>query len=144
MELDPLIKKSKKILESSEEIVAYSKDLKEMLEQLVIKTQLSHADSAFMCLVIFILSCFVGYYVVSKVIPSLHSPLMSVTNAISSVIIVAAIIATASGSFGMENLLGGIAVFFAAVNVVGGFVITQRMLTLITRSKDQSHHKDGV
>ena len=83
---------------------------------------------------IFILSIFVGYYVVWSVTPSLHTPLMSVTNAISSVIIVGAIIAAlASNSekiFEISNLFGFLAIILAAVNIFGGFLVTQRMLQM--------------
>ena len=81
---------------------------------------------------IFILSIFVGYYVVWSVTPSLHTPLMSVTNAISSVIIVGAIIAALAGStnniFEISNIFGFLAIILAAVNIFGGFLVTQRML----------------
>ena len=83
---------------------------------------------------IFILSIFVGYYVVWSVTPSLHTPLMSVTNAISSVIIVGAIIASLSGNseniFEISNIFGFLAIIFAAVNIFGGFLVTQRMLQM--------------
>ena len=80
---------------------------------------------------IFILSIFVGYYVVWSVTPSLHTPLMSVTNAISSVIIVGAIIAALASSsdsiFETSNLFGFLAIILAAVNIFGGFLVTQKM-----------------
>lgn len=79
---------------------------------------------------IFILSCFVGYYVIWKVTPALHTPLMSVTNAISSIIIIGALIATGSAITNTTNLLGSIAVFIASINIFGGFVVTQRMLRM--------------
>jgi len=88
---------------------------------------------------IFILSIFVGYYVVWSVTPSLHTPLMSVTNAISSVIIVGAIIAALSGSsesiFETSNLFGFLAIILAAVNIFGGFLVTQRMLQMYKKKK---------
>ncbi len=88
---------------------------------------------------IFILSIFVGYYVVWSVTPSLHTPLMSVTNAISSVIIVGAIIATLSGSsekiFETSNIFGFLAIILAAVNIFGGFLVTQRMLQMYKKKK---------
>ena len=88
---------------------------------------------------IFILSIFVGYYVVWSVTPSLHTPLMSVTNAISSVIIVGAIIAAAnlsSGtSFELSNMFGFVAIFLAAINIFGGFLVTQRMLKMYKKKK---------
>ena len=88
---------------------------------------------------IFILSIFIGYYVVWSVTPSLHTPLMSVTNAISSVIIVGAIIAALSGSsdkiFETSNIFGFLAIVLAAVNIFGGFLVTQRMLAMYKKKK---------
>ena len=88
---------------------------------------------------IFILSIFVGYYVVWSVTPSLHTPLMSVTNAISSVIIVGAIIAALAGSSGSvfetSNIFGFLAILLAAVNIFGGFLVTQRMLQMYKKKK---------
>ena len=88
---------------------------------------------------IFILSIFVGYYVVWSVTPSLHTPLMSVTNAISSVIIVGAIIAALSSStlsiFETSNIFGYLAIILAAVNIFGGFLVTQRMLQMYKKKK---------
>jgi len=83
---------------------------------------------------IFILSIFVGYYVVWSVTPSLHTPLMSVTNAISSVIIVGAIIAalaeTSQNIFNESSIFGYLAIILAAINIFGGFLVTQRMLDM--------------
>ena len=88
---------------------------------------------------IFILSIFVGYYVVWSVTPSLHTPLMSVTNAISSVIIVGAIVATSSLSsdvgFKLYNMFGFVAIVLAAINIFGGFLVTQRMLQMYKKRK---------
>ena len=88
---------------------------------------------------IFILSIFIGYYVVWSVTPSLHTPLMSVTNAISSVIIVGAIIAALAGDsfniFNNANIFGFLAIILAAVNIFGGFLVTQRMLSMYKKKK---------
>ena len=88
---------------------------------------------------IFILSIFLGYYVVWSVTPSLHTPLMSVTNAISSVIIVGAIIASLSGvsenTFEVSNIFGFLAIILAAINIFGGFLVTQRMLRMYKKKK---------
>ena len=88
---------------------------------------------------IFILSIFLGYYVVWSVTPSLHTPLMSVTNAISSVIIVGAIVASLSGVseniFEVSNIFGFLAIILAAVNIFGGFLVTQRMLQMYKKKK---------
>ena len=88
---------------------------------------------------IFILSIFIGYYVVWSVTPSLHTPLMSVTNAISSVIIVGAIIAALAASsedvFSISSIFGFVAIVLAAVNIFGGFLVTQRMLQMYKKKK---------
>jgi|TARA_B100001245_G_C22868981_1_gene417873 NAD(P) transhydrogenase subunit alpha len=88
---------------------------------------------------IFILSIFIGYYVVWSVTPSLHTPLMSVTNAISSVIIVGAIIASLAENseniFNTSNIFGFLAIILAAVNIFGGFLVTQRMLAMYKKKK---------
>ena len=86
-------------------------------------------------LTVFVLAVFVGYYVVWRVTPALHSPLMSVTNAISSVIIVGALIA--AGPFGVSfaKIMGFVAVTLAAVNIFGGFIVTQRMLQMFQKKR---------
>ena len=92
---------------------------------------------------IFVLAIFVGYYVVSSVTPALHTPLMSVTNAISSVIVVGALLAVAveaadaAGSSGhfLAKLLGFVALVMASVNIFGGFLVTQRMLAMYQKKK---------
>ena len=81
-------------------------------------------------LTIFVLAVFVGYYVVWSVTPALHTPLMSVTNAISSVIIVGALIAVGPDDVSLSKVFGFIAVALAAVNIFGGFMVTQRMLQM--------------
>ena len=82
---------------------------------------------------IFVLACFVGYFVVWSVTPALHTPLMSVTNAISSVIVVGALIAGASAEGGPAKWLGLAAVVLASINIFGGFLVTQRMLAMYRR-----------
>ena len=86
-------------------------------------------------LTIFALACFVGYYVVWRVTPALHSPLMSVTNAISSVIIVGALIAAGPVGISFPKVMGFVAVTLAAVNIFGGFIVTHRMLQMFQRKK---------
>ena len=84
-------------------------------------------------LAIFLMACFVGYYVVWNVTPALHSPLMGVTNAISSVIVVGAMLATGLGTSGWAIGFGFVAVLLASVNIFGGFVVTQRMLQMFKK-----------
>ena len=86
---------------------------------------------------IFVLAIFVGYHVVWAVTPALHTPLMSVTNAISSVVIVGALIAAGPEDVGIAKVLGFLAVTLAAVNIFGGFAVTQRMLGMYRR-RDQA------
>ncbi len=84
-------------------------------------------------LAVFLMACFVGYYVVWNVTPALHSPLMGVTNAISSVIIVGAMLATGLSDSGWAMAFGFIAVTLASVNIFGGFLVTQRMLSMFKK-----------
>jgi len=85
---------------------------------------------------IFVLACFVGYYVVWSVTPALHTPLMAVTNAISSVIIVGALIAGAAAGSTTSKWLGLVAIALASVNIFGGFAVTERMLAMY-KKKDR-------
>ena len=84
---------------------------------------------------IFVLAIFVGYFVVWSVTPALHTPLMAITNAISSVIIVGALIAVGPEPFSAAKVLGFVAMTLAAVNIFGGFVVTQRMLQMFRKKQ---------
>ena len=92
------------------------------------------ADPFLFLLTIFLLACFVGYYVVWNVTPALHSPLMGVTNAISSVIVVGAILAAGTADNWGARIFGFLAVTFASVNIFGGFLVTRRMLAMFQKS----------
>ena len=81
-------------------------------------------------LTVFVLACFVGYYVVWRVTPALHSPLMAVTNAVSSVIIVGALLAAGPVALTASKGMGLAAVVLASINIFGGFIVTQRMLAM--------------
>jgi NAD(P) transhydrogenase subunit alpha len=84
---------------------------------------------------VFVLAVFVGFYVVWSVTPALHSPLMAVTNAISSVIIVGALIAAGPLDMSFSKVMGFLAVVLASVNIFGGFIVTQRMLSMFKRKQ---------
>jgi NAD(P) transhydrogenase subunit alpha len=86
-------------------------------------------------LAIFVLAIFVGYYVVWSVTPALHTPLMAVTNAISSVIIVGALIAAGPEEVNLAKIFGFIAIVLASVNIFGGFLVTQRMLSMYKKKQ---------
>ena len=92
-------------------------------------------DHTVVNLTVFVLAVFVGYHVVWNVTPALHTPLMSVTNAISSVIIVGALLAAGSGTGDLSSILGTIAVGLAAINTFGGFLVSQRMLQMFKKKE---------
>lgn len=84
---------------------------------------------------VFVLACFVGFYVVWSVTPALHSPLLAVTNAISSVIIVGGLLAAGPAELEFSSLMGFLAVTLASVNIFGGFLVTQRMLAMFKKKQ---------
>lgn len=92
-----------------------------------------HESFVMMGFTIFVLACFVGYYVVWRVTPALHSPLMAITNAISSVIIVGALIASGPDNMSFSKIMGFIAVILASINIFGGFIVTRRMLSMFKK-----------
>ena len=94
----------------------------------------NHSSDVFVIgLTVFFLACIIGYYVVWSVTPALHSPLMGVTNAISSVIIVGAILAAGTEGYGISKIFGIIGVILASVNIFGGFIVTYRMLSMFRK-----------
>jgi NAD(P) transhydrogenase subunit alpha len=97
-------------------------------------------DPTVINLVVFVLAIFVGYHVIWNVTPALHTPLMSLTNAISSVILVGAILAAGASVLDLGSVMGVIAVALASVNVAGGFLVTQRMLEMF-KKKDSKGGK---
>lgn len=102
--------------------------------QLAMQAQAAGGGNEFWYLVtIFVLAVFVGFYVVWSVTPALHSPLMAVTNAVSSVIIVGALIAAGPEGVTTSKVLGFFAVILASVNIFGGFIVTQRMLAMFKK-----------
>ena len=125
----------------AEELAARARELAQKAEQLASSAKSvavqAHAaggvDPLVVSLTVFALACFIGYYVVWKVTPALHSPLMAVTNAISSVIIVGAILAGGLAGFSFAKVMGFIAIALAAVNIFGGFIVTQRMLSMFKK-----------
>jgi H+-translocating NAD(P) transhydrogenase subunit alpha len=114
-----------------------ARSLDALAQQLVLQAQpAAVAGTPFVFeLTVFILAVFVGYHVVWQVTPALHSPLMSVTNAISSVIIVGALIAAGPLGISFAKIIGFVAVTLAAVNIFGGFIVTQRMLQMFQKKR---------
>ena len=110
--------------------------LSEKLNSLATQVQFqntSTVDPFIFAITIFSLACFVGYYVVWKVTPALHTPLMSITNAISGIIIIGALIASSSQGFSLSMVLGFLAAFLASINIFGGFIVTERMLEMFKK-----------
>jgi len=122
--------KAKALALEAEKLAAGTKSLSVQVGQTTVGL-----DPLVMGLTVFALACFVGYYVVWKVTPALHSPLMGVTNAISSVIIVGALIAAGPADFSLAQVMGFIAIMLASVNIFGGFIVTQRMLQMFKKKK---------
>ena len=111
--------------------------IEEMIDQMsptLISTQ-NGISVTMMGLTVFVLACFVGYYVVWRVTPALHSPLMAVTNAISSVIIVGALIAAGPQGLSFSKIMGLLAVILASINIFGGFIVAQRMLSMFKKKR---------
>ncbi|HZR02278.1 MAG TPA: NAD(P) transhydrogenase subunit alpha [Burkholderiales bacterium] len=98
-------------------------------------------DPTIINLTVFVLAVFVGYHVIWNVTPALHTPLMSVTNAISSVIIVGALLAAGAEQVDFGSIIGAVAVGLAAVNVFGGFLVTQRMLEMFKKKERPSEKR---
>lgn len=121
--------------QKAERLAQMSAELAEDVNSM--QLQMQHAgggvDPFIFGLAVFVLACFVGYYVVWKVTPALHTPLMAVTNAISGIIIVGAMIALGPEGYGFSHLAGFIAVVIASINIFGGFVVTQRMLAMFQK-----------
>lgn len=110
--------------------------LDNLSQQIAIQAQAAasgHGSNFTFYLTVFVLACFVGYYVVWRVTPALHSPLMSVTNAVSSVIIVGALIAAGPVDLTFSKFMGFIAVILASINIFGGFIVTSRMLSMFKK-----------
>jgi NAD(P) transhydrogenase subunit alpha len=136
MDMRNIIEKTGKIQESAQGILDDARALRSIAKDALEKSPVgADADPFIMGLTVFILACFVGYYVVWKVTPALHSPLMSVTNAISSVIIVGALLAAGPSMGGISSTFGFLAVVLASINIFGGFIVTQRMLAMFSKNK---------
>jgi NAD(P) transhydrogenase subunit alpha len=120
---------------SAQQLATQLRDLAQTLTIMSQQTPAAGTTPFVFELTVFALAVFVGYYVVWRVTPALHSPLMSVTNAVSSVIIVGALIAAGPHGFSFAKVMGFVAVTLAAVNIFGGFIVTQRMLQMFQRKK---------
>lgn len=124
------------IHQQAEELAEKATALQQQTDAL--QAQLAHGgmvDPLVFGLTVFVLACFVGYYVVWRVTPALHTPLMSVTNAISGIIIVGAVIGLGTSGEGFSHFASFVAVIIASINIFGGFVVTQRMLAMFKKKE---------
>ena len=127
MEAEKLVESAEALANSARAVAQQAESVLSQTTQIVINQNAGGENEFIYLFTVFVLAVFVGYYVVWNVTPALHSPLMSVTNAISSVIIVGALIAVGPADLSVSKVLGFIAVVLASINIFGGFIVTQRM-----------------
>lgn len=136
MDAASIAEQARKLAETSAGVAHQASELAGNAAQLTMSAGGGHEGFTFVALfTVFVLACFVGYFVVWSVTPALHSPLMGVTNAISSVIIVGALIAAGPADMNFSKIMGFVAVTLASVNIFGGFIVTQRMLQMFKKKK---------
>ena len=135
METETLVEGASRLATQAEELAAEASKLAEQAGQVVASAEAAAGEPFVFLFTVFVLAVFVGYYVVWSVTPALHSPLMSVTNAISSVIVVGALIAAGPADFSLSKVFGFLAVVLASVNIFGGFIVTQRMLSMFKKKQ---------
>ena len=135
MEHQAIVESATKLATDAARLAAQAAELASQAAQASFAATQGGSEPFVFLFTVFVLAVFVGYYVVWSVTPALHSPLMSVTNAISSVIIVGAIIAAGPMEISFSKILGFLAVTLASVNIFGGFIVTQRMLAMFKRKK---------
>ncbi|MES2214710.1 MAG: NAD(P) transhydrogenase subunit alpha [Pseudomonadota bacterium] len=125
------------IMQKANEISTNSQSLVDRLKDLIMSEPVTHTgahiDPLVFAITIFTLACFIGYYVVWKVTPALHTPLMSVTNAISGVVVIGSMLAASFDTWNLASIIGLAAVFLASVNIFGGFIVTKRMLGMFSK-----------
>jgi NAD(P) transhydrogenase subunit alpha len=136
MDPEDISERADTLADEAERLSEAAQALSTDASRLVIETTQAHGmDPLVFGITVLVLAVFVGYYVVWRVTPALHSPLMAVTNAISSVIIVGALIAAGPADFSAAKILGFLAVILASVNIFGGFIVTQRMLQMFRKKQ---------
>ena len=135
MDLSTLAENAARLANDAQGIAESAATLAQDATQLALTQTAGGGDPFVFLFTVFVLAVFVGYYVVWSVTPALHSPLMAVTNAISSVIIVGALIAAGPEEWNISKTFGFIAVVLASVNIFGGFIVTQRMLSMFRAKK---------
>jgi NAD(P) transhydrogenase subunit alpha len=148
MSYDLVLEKAKNLSSDAAHLASGLRDLEsyaasaKRMANATIEAAASGHSSFVMGLTVFMLAVFVGYYVVWKVTPALHSPLMAVTNAISSVIIIGALWAAGLEAGGFAKTMGFLAVILAGINIFGGFIVTYRMVQMFTSRRKKPEIKD--
>jgi len=135
MQPETLVENATRLANEAQRVAEQAAALAQEAAQLAVAAAPAHGEPFVFLLTVFVLAVFVGYYVVWSVTPALHSPLMAVTNAISSVIIVGAILAAGPADMSLSKVFGFLAVVLASVNIFGGFIVTQRMLSMFKKKK---------
>jgi len=135
MDSNTLAGNAVKLAEEIQSVSLKAITLAEEANTLAIKTTEAANEPFIFLVTIFVLAVFIGYYVVWSVTPALHSPLMAITNAISSVIIVGALISAGPLEWNLAKIFGLIAVVLASINICGGFIVTQRMLQMFRQKR---------
>lgn len=133
MQAEELVRKAEELARNAAELARQAEGLLEEATRTTLAATSGGGEPFIFMFSIFVLAVFVGYYVVWNVTPALHSPLMGVTNAISSVIVVGALIAAGPADMSLSKMFGFIAVVLASVNIFGGFIVTQRMLQMFKK-----------
>lgn len=131
-----LTMEAKGVAQMADQLSTYANTLAAHTSQYTFEPGAASGSFLMTGLTVFVLACFVGYYVVWRVTPALHSPLMAITNAISSVIIVGALIAAgpiAEGGLTFSKFMGFCAIVLASINIFGGFIVTRRMLSMFKK-----------
>ena len=126
---------SEALSQKAEDLVQQASSLAEDINAMNLNIHNGGVDPFIFGLTVFVLACFIGYFVVWRVTPALHTPLMAVTNAISGIIIVGAIIALGPDGSGFSHIAGFFAVVLASINIFGGFIVTQRMLAMFQKKE---------
>lgn len=131
MAMNDLVTSLSSLANEQQKLADFTRALAAQVQNLGLGNTISTEHGFFITgLTVFVLACFVGYYVVWRVTPALHSPLMAVTNAVSSVIIVGALLAAGPVELTLSRILGLAGVTLASINIFGGFIVTQRMLAM--------------
>ena len=135
MDPETIADQASKLATSAAKLFQDAEELAQQTTEFATQQSAAGGDPCLGLFTVFVLACFIGFYVVWSVTPALHAPLMAVTNAISSVIIVGGLLAAGPVEMDFSKTMGFLAVTLASVNIFGGFIVTQRMLSMFKKKK---------